>query len=206
FNIKSQMGSDIFIRNFVSILTPGIILFIIITINGRFTYPVISMEGNSFWIIRSAPVSVRVYLNSKIIFLFFPIFIISFLILGFSYFFLGSPFFFFLFSLMMLILPEILLIMLALYMGSLYPDFHETDPTKIAINSGGLIFLITAMIVTGINMSFYSFFYTGIESIFLLEELKRAVIGGILLNLTFNLLLIIILYKKTLRNLRDIEI
>jgi ABC-2 type transport system permease protein len=61
---RAQMPS-FFLQNLISFLNLGMVGFVTSAVAVRFVFPAVSLEGASFWIIRSAPLSLRDFLWAK---------------------------------------------------------------------------------------------------------------------------------------------
>src|SRR6185436_14113200 len=53
------------IKNFYAFLNLGLAGFVMATVCVRFVFPAVSVEGPAFWIVRTAPISLRDFLWSK---------------------------------------------------------------------------------------------------------------------------------------------
>ncbi len=144
----------------LSILWIWLVGFFISWFTLRFVFPNISLEGRAFWILKLAPLNIKKLYIIKFIFffLFSLLFALALLI---SY------------HKIIWILPEISLLntilgltlvafITALFfsLGSIYPNFNETNPSKIATSmwgllwifiSNGLTFVIMAILWTILN-------------------------------------------------------
>ncbi len=119
--------------------------FILATLSVRFVFPLISLEGRSFWVVRSAPVSVNLLFWEKF-FLAFVVFMgLCEMIVWFSNRVLNVT------EVMMLITTVgtftmgVALTGLAVGMGALFPDFEEESPMRIASTPGGVMTVILSL-------------------------------------------------------------
>jgi ABC-2 type transport system permease protein len=82
-------GYTVKLKYIISYFNIGLILIIIASLCSKLVYPAIFSEGNSLWIIKSAPLTSRRYIWTKFFFLFFPIFFIGQILTVFSSFFVA---------------------------------------------------------------------------------------------------------------------
>lgn len=82
-------GYGVRLKYAVSFFNLGLILIIIAALCSKLVYPSIVSEGNSFWIIKTAPITSKKYIWAKFFFLFIPIFILGQLLTIFSSFFVN---------------------------------------------------------------------------------------------------------------------
>ena len=67
----------IYLQNIFSFLNMGLASFVLTAIAARFVYPAVSFEGEAFWIVRAAPISLRTFLWVKFIVYGFPLLILA---------------------------------------------------------------------------------------------------------------------------------
>jgi len=54
-----------YLQNLLSFLNMGLALFVLTAVTARFAYPAVSLEGDAWWIVRSAPIRLRHFLWIK---------------------------------------------------------------------------------------------------------------------------------------------
>lgn len=175
FNIKFLPKEIETFKVAVTLLNFATLSFVVASIAARFTFPSISMEGEGFYLIKSLPYKTKMLILSKFLFSFVPITLISFLIFFISVRFInlkGISYYYFLF----LIIPTSLFICsLAIFFGSLNPNFKEKNPNKILVSFEGFQYMFFSMLYIGISIIlsakpvyyyYISFFYDEIFQIF----------------------------------------
>jgi ABC-2 type transport system permease protein len=65
------------LKYIISFFNLGLILIIIASLCSRLVYPAVVSEGNSLWIIKTAPVSPARYIWTKFLFFFIPVFVLG---------------------------------------------------------------------------------------------------------------------------------
>jgi ABC-2 type transport system permease protein len=142
-----QWRTILFIMNF------GFCGFVLATLAVRFVYPSISLEGDSFWVLGSAPLSTVTLFREKFLFSF-----ISFLIIAESVGIISS-------SLLKIeglyrtltfggiFLMSVTLSCIAVGFGATFPDFSERNPSKIVSSPGGILTIVISLIYIGFMMT-----------------------------------------------------
>jgi ABC-2 type transport system permease protein len=136
-------------------------VFLIATLALRFVFPLISIEGQAYWKIKSSPLSNTKLMFTKFITLFLLILLIGQAINYFSHF--RYPFILTFISSINTALITITLVSLNFGMGSIFVNYKERNPIRIASSQGAsitflftLIYLAFLMIVLFIPV--YDFF------------------------------------------------
>jgi len=127
--------------------------FILATLSVRFVFPLISLEGKSFWKVRSAPVSVKLLFWEKF-FLAFVVFMgLCELIVWFTNRVLNVT------SAMMTLTTVGTFLMgaaltgLGIGMGALFPNFKEESPMKIASTPGGILTVVLSLLYVSVMVA-----------------------------------------------------
>jgi ABC-2 type transport system permease protein len=132
----------IYLQNLLSFLNMGLALFVLTAITGRFAYPAVSAERNSFWIIKSAPSPLKNFLWIKFFIYYFPLLILSeILIVATNILLHVTPFMMILSTVTIFFLvPGI--VAMGIGFGAAYPDFKAENPAQTVTSFGGLVFMI----------------------------------------------------------------
>jgi ABC-2 type transport system permease protein len=124
----------------------GLASFVMAAVAVRFVFPAVSAEGPAFWIIRTAPVSLRHFLWSKFWTGLLPIVILAEGLTIAANEFLGSEPFLKVVTAMAVVLMSVALVGLATGMGARYPRFSAESMTQVAASYGGIVFMILAVL------------------------------------------------------------
>jgi len=130
---------------FVNLAMAGLVMS---TVCARFVFPAVSSEGAAFWIIRTAPVSLRDFLWSKFWTGFVPVFVLTELLTVASNAFLGVDPFLRAVSAAAVFFMTLALVGLATGLGARYPRFNADNPSQVAGSYGGVAFMIAAVLFT----------------------------------------------------------
>jgi ABC-2 type transport system permease protein len=132
----------VYLQNVFSFLNVGLAAFVLSAIAARFVFPAVSMEGEAFWIIQSAPVSIKTFLWIKFFLYYIPLLILTETLIVASNLLLGvTPFMMFLSVLTIFCLVPAV-VALAVGMGARYPDFKSENPALSATSFGGVLFML----------------------------------------------------------------
>ncbi len=137
-------------RTIVAVMNFGFCGFVLATLAVRFMYPSISLEGGSFWVIGTAPLTVSTLFREKFwlslglfILIGEPIALLSGIILHLDGLYLvltvGGIF-----------LMSVALSCLAVGFGAAFPAFAETNPSRIASSPGGILTVMASLAYVGI--------------------------------------------------------
>jgi len=134
----------IYLQNLFSFLNMGLAAFVLTAIAARFVYPAVSCEGEAFWIIRAAPLSLRAFLWVKFAVYCLPLLVLAEILIVSSNVLLEVT------PVMMGISVVTVLAMvpgvvaLGVGLGAAYPDFRSENPTQAVTSFGGLLFMLLA--------------------------------------------------------------
>lgn len=126
--------------------------FVITAVSTRFVFPTVSFEGQSFWILQSAPISYRDVLRAKFWTWFVPVAIISSIILVSGAFAINAD-------------PHVILVNaliswvlcygivgLAVGMGALFANFNWEHTSQLAASFGSLIYMLSSTVLILLNV------------------------------------------------------
>ena len=132
----------VYLQNVFSFLNVGLAAFVLSAIAARFVFPTVSMEGEAFWIIQAAPVSIKTFLWIKFFLYYIPLLLLSEILIVASNLLLGvSPFMMFLSVLTIAFLVPAV-VALAVGLGARYADFKSENPALSVTGFGGLLFML----------------------------------------------------------------
>jgi ABC-2 type transport system permease protein len=152
-NIKflplSGEGVTFFIVNLIPFLNLGLAGFVLASIAARFLFPGVSLEGRSWWLVRSSPLAMQDLLWAKFWVGTLPLLILALLIVGVTNTLLQVSTFMFMVSVGTITLMTFAIAGLAVGFGTLYPRFETENAAQIPTSFGGLLFMMTAVCLIG---------------------------------------------------------
>jgi ABC-2 type transport system permease protein len=138
------------IRNGVSYMNLALAGFVISALSARFVYPMVSLEGKSFWVIKTAPLTLRSFLWTKFAIAVVPLLILGeFLIIITDHYLRVAPSVFWI-SVITMFFMTFGIVGLGVGLGAIYPRFNYENPAKIAVGFGGVMYMILSMAYIGV--------------------------------------------------------
>jgi len=134
-----------FLKNVYAFVNLGMAGFVMATIAVRFVFPAVSIEGHAFWIIRTAPISLRDFLWSKFWTGFVPVFVLTEFLTIVANEFLGVDLFLKVIAAIAIVFMSFALVGMATGLGARYPRFGA-DVSQAAGSYGGVTFMLQAVL------------------------------------------------------------
>ena len=128
---------------FVNLAMAGLVMS---TVCARFVFPAVSAEGAAFWIIRTAPISLRTFLWSKFWIGLLPVFLLTEGLTVAANYFLGIDPFLRVVAAVAVLFMSLAMVGLATGLGARYPRFNAENPSQVAGSYGGVAFMIMAVV------------------------------------------------------------
>ncbi len=132
----------VYLENLLAFLNMGLALFVLTAITARFAYPAVSIEGDAFWLVRTAPVSKRTFLWIKFFIYFFPLLVLTELLIVATNFLLHVTPFMMMLSTVTVFFMVPGIVSLGIGLGAAYPDFKSENPAQTVTSFGGFIFMV----------------------------------------------------------------
>ena len=145
---KSPMPT-IYLQNFISFINLGLAGFVIAAVAVRFAFPAVSMEGESFWIIRSSPLGLKGFLWCKFWVNFTLLVILAEILIVCSNYFLNVDSFMMILSAITILFMTFGLTSLGIGCGATYPRFRFENVSQIPTSFGGLVYMMLSVIFIG---------------------------------------------------------
>ena len=153
FNIKYLPlrgdGMTFFLQNVVPFLNLVLAGFVLASVAARFIFPGVSLEGRTFWLLRSSPMSMRELLWSKFWVGTLPLLVLAVGIVGVTDALLQVSAFMMIVSIFTITFMTFAVAGLALGFGTLYPQFETENAAQIPTSFGGLIFMMSSIALIG---------------------------------------------------------
>jgi ABC-2 type transport system permease protein len=135
-----------FLKNVYAFLNLAMAAFVMSTVAARFVFPAVSAEGAAFWIIRTAPISLRDFLWSKFWTGLVPVLLLTEILIVAGNELLGVDPFLKQMSAVAIVFMAFALVGLATGLGARYPRFAADNASQIAGSYGGVAFMILAVL------------------------------------------------------------
>jgi ABC-2 type transport system permease protein len=123
----------------------GMAGFVIAAICLRFAYPSVSSEGKAFWIVQSAPVSLKQFIRVKVLVYAAPLTLLALVLTAFANVLLDANLAVRAFTLLGASLLAVTLVSLGVGMGALAPNFNAENPLQVGLSLGGFAYMAASM-------------------------------------------------------------
>ena len=138
-----------FLQNLISFLNLGLVGFVISAVAVRFVYPAVSLEGNSFWIIRSSPLPLKDFLWAKFWSSLLPLLALAEVLIVLSNTLLKvTPFMMWL-GIVTIFMMTFGITALGVGLGAIFPLFKHENVAQIPTGFGGIIYMLLTMLFIG---------------------------------------------------------
>lgn len=124
--------------------------FVLATLAVRFIFPLISLEGKGFWVVKSSPVKMTQLFSEKFLLAFFVFSVLCETIVLVSSSALRFHHPLSLYTTFATFLMGLALTGLSIGLGAIYPDFKEENPMRIASTPGGVMTVLVSLIYVGL--------------------------------------------------------
>jgi ABC-2 type transport system permease protein len=123
----------------------GLSGFVVASVGIRFVFPAVSLEGRSFYIVKSAPVTMRRFLAAKFAVYLAPLLLLGVAMTAASNMVIGTSAEYFALSTVITALAAVAVTGLGIGAGAVFPKFSAENPAIIASSYGGVIYMIVSM-------------------------------------------------------------
>lgn len=134
-----------YLQNILSFLNIGLAGFVLAAVAVRFVFPAVSIEGQAFWIIRSAPVPLKTFLWVKFWTYLGPLLILSETLVVLSNKLLSVTPFMMGLSTITIFFMVFGITAMGVGLGAAYPNFRLENMAQVATGFGGLLFMFLCM-------------------------------------------------------------
>ncbi|MBI5243327.1 MAG: hypothetical protein HY922_06505 [Elusimicrobia bacterium] len=137
------------LKSLVCFINIGIAGFVLAALGLRFTFPSISLEGRSWWVVRSAPVTVNALMVEKLLFSLLPMLLLATALIALSNHLLEADAFVRRLSLATILLATSALCAMGVGLGAFFPRFHVENIHQIESSAGGFFYMACALAYIG---------------------------------------------------------
>jgi ABC-2 type transport system permease protein len=139
-------------RGFLVLSNLAMGAFVVSAVCTRFVFPSLSLEGQSWWVLQTAPLSVREILRFKFRCWLMPVIAISCVIFASGAFAIGAPPRTVLVTVATSCVISYGLVALAIGLGAVFANFDWEHPSQLAASFGSLVFMLCSTIVIALNV------------------------------------------------------
>ncbi len=209
--LERAVMPSFFLQNMISFLNLGMVGFVTAAVAVRFVFPAVSLEGASFWIIRSAPLSLRDFLWAKFWSSLLPLIALSEILIVLSNTLLKvTPFMMWL-GIITVFLLTFGITALGVGLGAVFPKFKYENVAQIPTGFGGIVYMLLTMLFIGVVISLEAWPVYKIFSVLTLGHSIRIsgwffIAVSIIVVLTVNISALLLPMKIGLERLKQREI
>ncbi len=153
FSIRRLPLDSAELRSLVSFLNVGTAGFVLAALGLRFTFPAISLEGRSWWVLRSAPLDVGMVMREKLLFSAVPILGISLTLGLMTNWILEADRFTSILSLAALLTVGFAICRMGVGFGALFPNFAVENIHQIESSVGGFVYMAACLFYVGLTIA-----------------------------------------------------
>jgi len=125
---------------------------VLVAVCARFVFPSISLEGKSFWLLQSSPLSLRDIMRGKFLFWFVPLGVISSVIFTSGAMAINVDFHIACIHAMASWILAYGIVGLAVGMGAIFSNFEWEHPSQLMSSTGSLLYMISAALLVFISL------------------------------------------------------
>ncbi len=165
FNLRNmpQAAGNIYWKMIVTFLNLSATSLVLAGFSVRFLYPLISLEGNKFWILGLAPITFRGLLLQKFGVNFLGIFLVSEFLMIATNVTLGTETSLLYVSCGLAAMVSVGLVGLSIGLGTIYPHFRENNSAKIVSGFGGTLNFVIALFYVSFIIVLFAVPYFSLE-------------------------------------------
>lgn len=183
-------GASFLLSNFIGFMNLGLAGFVLSAIAARFLFPAVSLEGQTFWIIKSSPINMKEFLYSKLISGLTPLIILSEVLVLTTNLILEIKGVMMFLSMATIFLMTLSIGGLGVGLGAIYPKFKYDNIAAIPMSFGGMLFMILSLLFVTLTVLFeawplYLYFNARLTG--------RAFMQWEILQIGFSLLMVIVI-------------
>ncbi len=134
-----------YLQNILSFLNIGLAGFVLSAVAVRFVFPAVSIEGQAFWVIRSAPIPLKTFLWVKFWTYMGPLLILSEILVILSNKLLSVTPFMMGLSTITVFFMVFGITAMGVGLGAAYPNFRLENMAQVATGFGGMLFMFLCM-------------------------------------------------------------
>lgn len=144
------VGGSFYLQNVIAFFNLALAGFVIASIAVRFIFPALSLEGKTFWVLKSAPVPLRRWWWSKFWIGALPLLFFGELLVSVTNYFLHVSTFMMVLSAVTLFFVIFGIVALGMAVGVAYPNFTAEHSAKIAASFGGVLYMVLCISFIGV--------------------------------------------------------
>jgi len=139
-----------YLQNLISFLNLGMVGFVTSAVAVRFVFPAVSLEGTSFWIIRSSPLSIKDFLWAKFWSSLLPLLVLAETLIVLSNTLLKVTPFMMALGIVTVFMMTCGITSLGVGLGAVFPRFNYENVAQIPTGFGGIAYMLLTLLFIGV--------------------------------------------------------
>ncbi|MDH5510325.1 MAG: hypothetical protein OEZ32_08220 [Nitrospinota bacterium] len=152
FNVRNLPLDNFYIRSIVSVANIGLTGVVLAAVSVRFVFSTTSVEGGSFWVVRSGPVDMGRFLWEKYFLYLIPLLILAEILVVISNILLGVDAYVMTVSAAAVFLLTLGLTGLGVGMGAMYPKFDYENIAEVGATTGAIMYMMVSIVYAGLSV------------------------------------------------------
>ena len=152
FSINRLPLDTVYLHAMFSYLNMGLIGFMLSAVALRFTFPLVSLEGETAWMVRSMPLSINTFMSEKLVFGSLPVVALAIVLSVISNLLIKAETPIFMVSVCVAIVMAVTLSAMSFGFGAMFPRFGITNIAQIESSGGGLLCVASALFYLTVSM------------------------------------------------------
>lgn len=211
FDLQKIAGMTAYYVNLISFINIVLVGFLIAAVSVRFVLPLVSLEGQAFWIIKAAPISIPTFVMSKFFLVIAPLLIVAQVLILVSNYFLGASRLLYMVGAYTIFFMTLATTAMSLGMGAKYPNFKEKNIARLTTGASSIIYMILAMfyVVAVVLIEFHPvrrLYLAGISGVKLEGGDLLWVVGSFLAIAVFSIVVAAFFLRAGIRSLQNMEL
>ncbi len=145
FSIRQLPLDTPALKSLISFLNVGVAGFVMAAIGLRFTFPAVSLEGSSYWLLKAAPISTAAVLREKLSVSLLPSVLIGTVLISVSNYLLNADLFVSVLSTFTIVVAAVVITVMGIGFGAAFPDFNVENIHQLESSYGGFLYMATSM-------------------------------------------------------------
>lgn len=147
--VGASAAASFHLQNVISFFNLALAGFVIAAIAVRFVFPALSLEGKTFWVLKSAPLELHRWWWSKFWVALLPLLLLGEILVTLTNYYLDVSAFMMVLSAVTLLFLSFGIVALGMAIGVAYPNFSAEHSARIAASFGGMLYMVLSILFIG---------------------------------------------------------